>query len=200
MNINEYIESGIIEDYCLGLLEPAEMQFVATNAQQHSEIKNAIASYEKVLIQYASAGITAGYLPKVKNSFLQTIEDLEQEAEISAENLPLINKYSEAGQWLKFVKSLLPAKLAKPFLIHRLPAKDGVEQFVFWTSHNLPHETHDNEQESILLLEGCCRCFIDDKIIELQAGDFLSIPLYKQHNVEILNGPVMAVIQRVKVA
>lgn len=52
MNLKEYLDSGIIEDYCLGVLNPIEMRAVARNAQRHQEIKDAIDLYEDVLKRY----------------------------------------------------------------------------------------------------------------------------------------------------
>lgn len=199
MKVMEYIESGIIEDYCLGLLKPAEMQAVANNAEEHEEIRKAIATYEDALVKYAAA-LAVEKPAGLKRKVFELIDNLEEEAAISADNIPLINKYSNADIWRNFVRPHLSEKLTRPFIVHDLPAKNGVEQFVFWTHQDLPHETHDDEQETILLLEGRCRCFINDEVIELNPGDFLSIPLHAEHNVEILDGPVLAVIQRVKVA
>ena len=53
MNLKEYLESGVIEDYCLGVLPPREMQVVALNAEQFPEIKAAIKAYELALKRYA---------------------------------------------------------------------------------------------------------------------------------------------------
>jgi quercetin dioxygenase-like cupin family protein len=199
MNVKEYIESGVIEDYCLGLLSPDEMQAVAHNAVLYAEVKHEIEAYENALVKYA--GEFAGNNPQgLKRNILDAIGNLELEENITENNTPVINKYSDAQNWLRFVKPLLPAALEGPCIIHPLPPKDGIEQFIYWTNLDVPHETHEDEQETILLLEGKCRCFIDDEPYDLQAGDFLSIPLHKQHNVEILNGPVMAIVQRVKVA
>jgi anti-sigma-K factor RskA len=52
MNLEEYLSSGIIEDYCLGVLNPDEMQKVARNAEQYEEIKDAIETYELALKRY----------------------------------------------------------------------------------------------------------------------------------------------------
>jgi hypothetical protein len=57
MNTEEYIKSGIIEDYCLGFLSPYEMEQVAKNAIHYTEIKNAIDVYENALKQYAAERI-----------------------------------------------------------------------------------------------------------------------------------------------
>ena len=52
MNLKEYLDSGIIEDYCLGVLNPIEMRAVVRNAQRHQEIKDAIDLSEEVLKRY----------------------------------------------------------------------------------------------------------------------------------------------------
>lgn len=53
MNINEYINSGVIEDYCLGVLNPIEMCAVVHNAELYPAIKDAIDASEEVLKKYA---------------------------------------------------------------------------------------------------------------------------------------------------
>ena len=49
MNLMEYINSGIIEDYCLGVLNPFEMQAVVLVAERYPQIKEAIDISESVL-------------------------------------------------------------------------------------------------------------------------------------------------------
>jgi predicted DNA-binding protein YlxM (UPF0122 family) len=53
MNLKEYLNSGIIEDYCLGTLNPLEMCAVARNAEGYPEIQDAIHKAERVLKKYA---------------------------------------------------------------------------------------------------------------------------------------------------
>ena len=53
MNVIEYINSGMIEDYCLRVLKPFEMQEVVLIAERYQEIKEAIAISENVLKKYA---------------------------------------------------------------------------------------------------------------------------------------------------
>jgi hypothetical protein len=53
MNIQEYINSGIIEDYCLGVLNREEMRLVALNGMKYKQIKTAIEEYELALKLYA---------------------------------------------------------------------------------------------------------------------------------------------------
>lgn len=49
----EYINSGVIEDYCLGVLNAFEMQKVRQLASKFQEINEAIVFAESVLIKYA---------------------------------------------------------------------------------------------------------------------------------------------------
>jgi anti-sigma-K factor RskA len=53
MDLKEYLSSGIIEDYCLGVLNPDDMRNVARNAERYKEVKDTIENYESVLKEYA---------------------------------------------------------------------------------------------------------------------------------------------------
>ncbi len=52
MNVEEYINSGIIEDYCLGVLNPEERQSVAQNALRYPAIQTAIEENELALKRF----------------------------------------------------------------------------------------------------------------------------------------------------
>ncbi len=54
MNIQEYIESGIIESYVLGQLSDSEMAEVSAMALKHPELKAEIELVEDTLLKYAS--------------------------------------------------------------------------------------------------------------------------------------------------
>ncbi|HEX5555496.1 MAG TPA: anti-sigma factor [Chitinophagaceae bacterium] len=54
MNIEEYISSGIIENYILGLTSSEENQSVETMAATYPEIRDVIASYQKALGEYSN--------------------------------------------------------------------------------------------------------------------------------------------------
>ena len=84
--------------------------------------------------------------------------------------------------------------------MHDLGERDGIYQFVLWTFDDCPYEIHDKLYESLMVLEGKCVCRIEDEAHELSPGDLLTIPLYKHHNLEVMKGPVMALVQRIKVA
>lgn len=55
MNVQEYIKSGILEQYVLGLLSDAERGEVLRNAEKHPEIRTEIETFEDALLKYAQA-------------------------------------------------------------------------------------------------------------------------------------------------
>jgi mannose-6-phosphate isomerase-like protein (cupin superfamily) len=114
-------------------------------------------------------------------------------------NLPLLNKYTDYKKWLHLVKPLLPLKLEDDFFIHELRKDENVMQMLLWIKVDYPEEVHEDVDECIIILEGRCRCSIGGKVVELGPGEFLEIPLYQHHNVKVLE-PVLAVVQRIKVA
>ena len=199
MSVQDYIQSGVIEDYCLGLLSPEESERVLQQAALMPEIKSLIEQYEQALLEYATEN--AFVLDKSnKETILDTINNIEIESAASPDDLPLLNKYSSAGNWMKIVKSVLPEKLEQDMFVRRLRNDNGIEQILIWSKIDYPDEVHDHEEECFIILQGKCRCYIEDEVIELGPGEFFSIPLHKHHDVQVLEGPVMAVVQRIKVA
>lgn len=198
MDLQAYIKSGIIEDYCLGVLPTEESKKVAQMAMDFPEIKQEVDAYTEALGQYG-ANAAQFSAAKAKNKIFSTITNLITEQTSNLEQLPLLNKYSEYTNWLKIVKPMLPEKLHKPTLVRSLRNDDCVSQLLIWTTVNFPEEIHNNEQECFIILEGRCRCHIGDQIIEMGPGDFLEVPMHKHHDVQILE-PVLALVQRIKAA
>jgi len=199
MSLKDYIHSGMIEDYCLGLLTPEEMEDVAKQANIHPEIKERINEYQSALKQYA-AELSPGTAKSHKQQLMKIIDNLEVEASLDIKNLPLINKYSNSKKWLPLAKSVLPSALEEPTLMYELRDEKGINQFLIWTIADSPYELHDDVYETLLLLEGECICRVGEDAYHLNTGDFLTIPLHKPHNLEVINGPVLLLVQRLEAA
>ena len=199
MSLKDYIHSGMIEDYCLGLLTPDEMEDVAKQANINPEIKERINEYQSALKQYA-AELSPGNAKSHKQQLMKIIDNLEAEASLDIKNLPLINKYSNSKKWLPLAKSVLPAALEEPTLMYELRDEKGINQFLLWTIADSPYELHDDVYETLLLLEGECICRVGEDAYHLNTGDFLAIPLHKHHNLEVVKGPVLLLVQRLEAA
>jgi mannose-6-phosphate isomerase-like protein (cupin superfamily) len=199
MDVKKYIESGIVQDYCLGMLSKKEMQQVDQHAANHPEIKNEMEAHQKLLGQYAGS-FAKTVPPELRAKTLSLLDNLKKEELADLNNLPLLNKFSDHKNWLRVVKPLLPAVLKKPTFAKVLHEDDKVLQVLLWVKDYYPDEVHDDLNECFIVLEGECECHVEDEIIKLGAGGFFEVPLHKHHDVVVTKGPVLAVVQRLKVA
>jgi mannose-6-phosphate isomerase-like protein (cupin superfamily) len=139
--------------------------------------------------------------PGVKQKVLQLLDNLRLEEEKNLDRLPLLNKYTDHRNWLDVVEPVLPETLNEKMFVCNLRNDESVSQTLIWTKIDYPDEVHEDLQECFIILRGNCRCYIGDEVVELGPGGFVEIPMYAHHNVRVLGKePVLAVVQRVKVA
>ncbi|KAA9352764.1 cupin domain-containing protein [Larkinella humicola] len=191
--VQEFINSGILEEYCRGLLLPGEIQEVERMAGLYPAVQQAIDRIARTL--------TRPIVPeeRLKNRILNTLDQLGEPPVFDLNHLPLINAYSDAEQWQRTVASIQPTREFRNLYVHPLQAGSGIEQFLLWVKEDVKPEDHHDERESFLILEGECECQIGLETIRLRAGDYVDIPLDTEHTVRVLSPePVKAIVQRVK--
>ncbi len=198
MDVQAYILSGIIEDYCLGLLSAEDILQVEQNAALYPAVRLEIQAFRRVLEQYALPHAVP--VPDaLKDKVIGLINNLAKERSGSTE-LPLINKYSHRESWLRMVTPMLPEAPPNGFFTMVLRNDERVFQTIIWSSHDIPDEVHTDTHESFIVLEGECECCLGDEIIRLGPGGFLEIPLHTHHSVKTFGKPVLAVVQRLQSA
>jgi mannose-6-phosphate isomerase-like protein (cupin superfamily) len=201
MDLEAYMSSGIVEDYCLGILNQEERNDVLQQAQSHPEIKQAIDEFMQSLEEYSIDANIVSPPAGTKQKLLQLLGNFKLEEEKNIHELPLLNKYTDHKNWLHIVAHVLPETLNQKMFVHELRNDNKVSQTLIWTAIDYPDEVHEDVQECFIILRGKCRCYIEDEIVELGPGGYLEIPMYAHHNVEVLGAdPVLAVVQRIKVA
>ncbi len=198
--IQNFIESGLLELYVLGNATPEQEKEVTFMAGQHPEIAAEIKSIEKSLLEYAMQNEV---IPdETIKPFLQaTIDYAERIKNGEAVSFPpVINHTSsieEYKQWLDRddmkAPEVLPNLYAK--IIGYTPAATTA---IVWIKQMAPQEVHHNEFEKFLIVEGSCDITIGDKIHQLSAGDTLSIPLHLPHLVKVTSAiPCKVILQRI---
>jgi mannose-6-phosphate isomerase-like protein (cupin superfamily) len=197
MDIKAYIASGVIEDYSLGILNEKQKQEVDQLAADHPLIRKEIIAYQQSLEQYARS-FDRPTPEGLKEKTRALIDNLLREEATQADELPLLNKYSDSKNWLLKVRPLLPKVLEGDMFVHVLQDNEEIEQLLMWTNVDIPDEVHVLEKESFIVLEGECECYIDDKVFKLKAGEFIDIPLHAHHDVKVVKGPVLAIVQRLR--
>ncbi|MEZ4887736.1 MAG: cupin domain-containing protein [Chitinophagales bacterium] len=206
MNIEEYILSGILEQYCLGLTSEAENKELQTLCLKHKKLQKELDSVQQTLGNYAN---NHAMLPKsqLKNNILYAIDELDfveqpikqPNEKINLQNPPLIHQNSNHQQWLKAVQDLQPVAIQEGFPVFPIRIDEKVQMVVVWIDKGVPDEQHEMESESFLILEGSCVCQVGKASHPLKAGDFLGIPTYTNHSLKVTSAtPVKLIVQRVQ--
>jgi mannose-6-phosphate isomerase-like protein (cupin superfamily) len=73
----------------------------------------------------------------------------------------------------QIVKPVLPEKLNDKMFVHVLRDDKKVSQILIWTAVNYPDEVYEDVEESFIILQGKCKCYIEDETVELGPGGFL---------------------------
>jgi len=194
MNIRAYIESGILEEYCLGLLNPDEQKIVVRVCLLYPEVKKELTLIEETIEKLAaSRAITPGADNKQK--ILNSLGFSDQPVKYDLTNLPLTNVSSDHKSWLLSLEHLIPAEPEEDFSCHVLRQDEQFAQMLIIAKNDVPEETHDNLMESFFILKGRCTCSVGGSTVTLGPGDFLEIPLNLEHNVKMLTPHVVAILQ-----
>jgi len=198
MNIQEYIDTGILEQYCLCILADDEMREVESLRSKYPSIGTEIRNIEASLEQYATA-FTLAPPRELEEEIWGTLENLNKERHIDLTDLPVINKFTDHKAWLGVVRPLIPPQLKQDRIVHVLRESDKIIQMLIISKTHFEDEVHLEELESFIILEGECECTVGDNVFRLQPGGYTEIPLHTSHDVRVLSPYVTAIVQRIAV-
>lgn len=107
MDINEFIESGMLESYVSGLLSDSELEYVEQMAEKHPEIKQEIHAIRSSLNNYSrssarmpSSAILGGALEQITSD-----QQGEEESELDDEQTVAAIPAPDSRDWFKLVAS-----------------------------------------------------------------------------------------------
>ncbi len=199
LSSKEYIESGILELYILGITSEDETKDVEMMASSDPAVKQEIVLIRESLESYTIANAIDPN-PIIRPFLLATIdytERLKNGEPISVP--PLLNESSQIAHfesWLNrsdMVASDTDSLFAK--IIGYTP--EAITAIV-WLKDYAPHEVHDNEYERFLVVEGTCDIIVEDQVNQLVPGDYFAIPLHKNHLIKVTSSiPCKVILQRV---
>lgn len=198
LNLKTYIESGVLELYVLALLSETEQKDVAKMLAAYPELHIEI---DKIQASLENKALANAIQPsaQLKNRVLDSIENLQKEKLMDMNDLPLINKFSIHHHWLNLVGSFGRLELVDGRYIKVLRQDDSVTQLLIISETPIAEETHEEEYESFLILSGECKCTVAGVVSFMKPGDFMEIPLFEPHHVELASPQVMAILQHIKV-
>ena len=200
-DISEFLESGLIESYVLGMATPEEVKEVEQFAMSHPEINEAIELFSVSLEQHAFDN-AINPDPIIKPLLMATIDYIDRmekgEAPSFPPNLSENSTISDYSEWLNRPDFVLPTAYNAELYAKLIAFTPQVTTAVVWIEQMAPQEVHDDEYEKFLIIEGTCDITIEDEVHHLKSGDYLAIPLHKNHTVKVTSTiRCKAILQRV---
>lgn len=198
--VSEYIESGILELYVLGMIAADEAVEVEKMMALHPEVMQEVRAIEASLEKYAQANAVQPHAT-VKPLLLATLDFMQRlsDGEVPS-NPPVLNERSTPADYAAWINR---ADFADPEHVEDIVVKliahtPQATSAIVWIRDLAPDEVHHNEYEKFLILEGTCDIIVGDTAHSLKAGDYFQIPLHEDHRVVVTSEvPCKVVLQRV---
>lgn len=187
MSIEQIIASGLLELYVIGDLSPSEILLVEEAMEKDESIRREIAEIEKALEAYAFANAipvapTLGPLLFATINFSDRLKN--GEITINPPSLNASSKIVDYSLWLEREDMQAPDEYDSSYA-KIINSDEEKTTMIVWLKDNAPEETHTNEYEKFLIVEGSCDITIGDEVHSLKRGDFLAIPLFIKHTLVV---------------
>ena len=196
MNAADFIQSGLIESYCLGFTSPDENAAVEKMAAMCSEVQEEIEKTRAGLSSLLQPLISPSAL--VKTNIMQTV--YAQQAALHKKFIPLMHQPHPFHCYYDTAAANEIEEAAEDFnnlLVKELPSTREVINLAVWARYGPEEETHTNMREYIAILEGSCDMHIGDKKMTYSCGEIISIePNIPHHAVITSKKPMFALVQR----
>lgn len=196
--MQEYIDSGVLFDYCAGVLSPAEMQEVDRVCAAFPPIRQELDELSRA-VGRPLQGAPGGALPDLEETIWGSLDNINREKSGDIGQLPVVNKYSNHTHWQRIVQPFMPAERGNERTVTTIRDTGGITQMLIVSRTDVAEEVHEHERESFIVLEGECECIIGEKKYHLGPGGYIEIPLHTRHNVRVLSPYVVAVLQHIAV-
>ena len=198
MNVQDYIDSGILHDYVMGALTKAEQAEVERICSRYPEVHAELLRMQSSIESLADEAAIVPP-PELRDNIWDKLDNINKERTGDINALPVVNKYSDHNNWKRIVAPFMPQAITKERIARTLRHSGGVTQVLIISTTDVEEEVHEHEQESFIILEGECECHVGDNVIRLGPGGFIDIPLHVSHNVKILSPYVVAVLQHIAI-
>lgn len=194
----DYITSGILEAYVLGLTDEATSADVYAMITLYPEVKEELERIEQTLLNLPGPlpGLNAEALVMATIDYTERLRMGE-----IPETPPLLTKESQPAdyeKWLTRSDMVLPDGKGELYgkIIGYTPEASTL---IVWLKTGSPYEVHATEWERFLILEGTCDIVFDNGLVHhLEPGHFFEIPLHMGHTLTVTSShPCKVILQRV---
>lgn len=207
MNTNkeaqDLIDSGDLELYVMGQLSDKEESHIRAMAERYPLVAEEIQAISIALEQYATQQARAPHAA-TKPFVMATLNFMARiQAGENPSNPPIITEHTSIAdyqQWLHRPDLQLTQEL-KDAYAHIIGYTPQAITAIVWLAQGAMPESHHDEHEKFLVVEGTCCVTIEGVEHHLVPGNTISIPLYAQHHIQVTSAiPCKVILQRVAVA
>ena len=199
MEIKDFISSGILEVYCLGLASQDEIKLVEKFSRESKEVRDEIESVHETLNNYAFASSKnppALLKDKIINSVLN-----KNAPDKKLQFPPRLNSDSTVSEWIKYISdnNIRPPENYGDVYLLDLPGNEKLTTYIAWANKGaVVEESHENEDEYLFMLKGHCSVTINGIVGFYREGDIVFVPGKALHRAEVLSDePMILVGQRI---
>ncbi|MEO8819572.1 MAG: cupin domain-containing protein [Ginsengibacter sp.] len=200
MTSREFIDSGILEQYVMGLASRQEREEVEMMAEANRDIRMEIDEICDVLEKYALAhSIEPSRV--IKPMLMATIDYSERIKNGEPISFPpplhKNSKPEDYSSWLNRPDLVFSGSDEDNIFAKIIGHTTEMTTAILWIKQDAPREIHNEEHESFLILEGTCDIVVGNKTNHLVPGDYFSIPLHEYHQVKVTSSIICkAILQR----
>jgi mannose-6-phosphate isomerase-like protein (cupin superfamily) len=199
VDVTGFIESGILEVYVLGHTNAEETAEVEKMAAQYAEVRKEIEEIGLALSRYANArAVTPD--PMIEPFLMARIDYMERIKKGETPAFPpLIQMGSTIADYLQWLSrtDLGPTEPLTSVHASIIGYTPDVTTAIVWLKDGAPDETHTNELEKFLIVEGTCDIIMGKEVRKMNPGDVLIIPLHVTHSVRVTSSqPCKIILQR----
>lgn len=197
MNVEKFIASGILENYCMGFTTTAENAEVERHASVYPSIRSEIDSLSAVFENYVLANKIAPS-PGVKIAVMQSLYKLQSEQDQIFP--PLISggkPDKNLINWIAQNPVAPPDAEFENLFMRELPSTEYFVNFIVWAKAGHETEMHTDCNEYLYVIKGSCTMYFENEAKSYVAGDVITIPPHINHRAVVTSDfPMMAFVQR----
>lgn len=197
MNVDKYISSGVLENYCLGLCDAAENAMIEKYALTYPAVKNEIEKIRNSLEDYFQSNQVKPSSAVKTNIMLSVYRQAVLEDKAFA---PLIGKQTDVSvlaSWLADKRIDEPAENFDNLFITELPSTEHVINFIVQAKAGHETEMHEDFIEYLYIVRGSCIMNFEGEERAYKAGDIIQVDPHINHTAIVTSEqPMIAFVQR----
>lgn len=207
MNKEQFLESGIIEEYCLGLASPKDVDLLMTMVSLYPEISEYLSSVQLqtndllTRFQRPASHSSKEIIKRNIRENLKLRKALLKEQPHQLEEFISISRHTDIEMLESLIAKIHPPEEYDNIHLEPLYIDSDKMLAVVWVKDQIPEEKHELLDESFLILEGNVSCHIDNEVFYMEKGMFMRMPLKSEHSIKVTSSyPAKAILSHVNIA